>query len=95
MSMHTWQDILAACPELATIETRARSGGNWHAWNKVKAKLASLIGWDACKQDNPELRTSAAYNVACDHLLDAFDAGNAARPGWADRVPAGRGRVCT
>ena len=71
-----WEALVATEPRLLALKRDLIAGRRernyWPAWSQASARLRQLVGWGA---DHPQLRTSAAYEVAYRHLLTAFDAG--------------------
>jgi len=75
----TWVELIQVEPRLVEVEAMAlrlhprASQDDWpRAWSDVKAAFMPLVGWEA---EQYGLRHSAAYDVAYDHLLNAFETG--------------------
>lgn len=72
--------LFAAEPRLWDIHTAAQrlAPGDWHGWERIKDRLRPLVGWYA-DDAPPALRTTAAWDAACQALLDAWELRDAAR----------------
>lgn len=68
----TFADLVRLEPRLRLLRNDAAGlqRGDWHGWEQLKRELQRLVGWDAKR---PELATSAAYELAIDALLDAWE----------------------
>lgn len=73
----TWAELVEVEPRLLDVERRVlalhRDGqDDLRAWAEIKQLFMPLIGWSAEKY---KLRTSKAYDVAYNHLLNCWETG--------------------
>ncbi|MGO9109666.1 MAG: hypothetical protein ACLP9L_10570 [Thermoguttaceae bacterium] len=70
-----WAELVAIEPRLLDVaKWAARTSFSWSAYQALKAQMRPFVG---SKAQQPELRTSAAWDVAGQHLLDRLQRGHA------------------
>jgi hypothetical protein len=73
----TWERIAQREPKVLGLlkeikAERPREGNYLRIWGRYKQGLSELVGWDREAATHPELRSSAAYNVVYDKLLNSL-----------------------
>jgi hypothetical protein len=75
----SWAELVRAEPKLAALRARARvlgrkvrRGNYWPVWERVKAEMATLVGWHR-RDRHPLLGTSSAWDAAYAVLIKAFE----------------------
>jgi hypothetical protein len=73
----TWERIAELEPKvLGLLEEimaeRPHEGNYLWIWGEYKQRLSALVGWGRDAATNPALRSSAAYNVVYDKLLNSL-----------------------
>jgi hypothetical protein len=71
----TWERIAELEPGVVMLHDEIRTEhpheGNYLAiWRKYKLRLSALVGWERVAATHPELRSSRAYNIVYDTLLN-------------------------
>jgi hypothetical protein len=73
----TWERIADLEPEVLKLldEIKAenpREHNYFRIWGKYKQRFCELVGWDRTATANPELCSSAAYDIVYDKLLHSL-----------------------
>lgn len=71
----TWERIAELEPKVLGLlqeikAERPREGNYLWIWGKYKQRLSELVGWGREAATHPALRSSAAYNIVYDKLLN-------------------------
>ena len=73
----SWEKVAELEPKVSGLleeikDERPREGNYLWIWSKYKQRLSELVGWDREAAKHLELRSSAAYNIVYDKLLNNF-----------------------
>jgi hypothetical protein len=73
----TWENIAELEPQVLGLldeikAERPREGNCLWIWGKYKQRLSELVGWGREAATHPALRSSAAYNIVYDKLLNSL-----------------------
>lgn len=71
----TWAEMIRIEPRLHDLLQQARREAHrfasvWPHYSQLKRKLSDLAGWKAAR---PELRTSEAFEIGCQRLIDCLE----------------------